>query len=150
MGGGFLAITKKPTPLALALELGSQLKQLGFNVIYTRTKDERVELPVRPAIANRNGADLFVSLHFNASPADPKEVSGPETYCITPVGASSSNAQGEGADHGPVVANRLEDTSLLLAYQVQKSLVNSLGVLDQGGTPGAISRCCGMRRCRRS
>jgi N-acetylmuramoyl-L-alanine amidase len=131
VGHGFFAHNEKTYTLALALELGSQLRGLGFNVVFTRTKDERVELPVRPAIANRNGADLFVSLHFNASPADPKEVSGPETYCITPVGASSSNAQGEGADHGAVVANRLEDKSLLLAYQIQKSLVNNLGVPDR-------------------
>lgn len=131
VGSGFFAHNEKTYTLALAQELGAQLKGLGFNVIYTRTKDERVELPVRPAIANRAGADLFVSLHFNATQSGKDEVSGPETYCITPVGASSSNAQGEGADHGPVAANRQEDRSLVLAYQVQKSLVNNLGVQDR-------------------
>lgn len=131
VGGGFFAHNEKTYTLALAQELGSQLKALGYSVIYTRTKDVRVELPVRPEIANRAGADLFVSIHFNATQVGKNEVSGPETYCITPVGASSSNAQGEGADHGPVAANRLEDRSVLLAYQVQKSLVNNLGVQDR-------------------
>lgn len=131
VGGGLFAHNEKTYTLALALELGSQLKALGYNVIYTRTKDVRVELPVRPEIANRAGADLFVCLHFNASPTAKGEVSGPETYCITPVGASSSNAQGEGADHGPVVANRVEDKSLLLAYEVHRSLVNNLGAQDR-------------------
>ena len=132
VGGGLFPHNEKMYTLALAQELGSQLKGLGFNIIFTRTKDERVELPVRPAIANRTGADLFVSLHFNATQTGKDEVSGPETYCITPVGASSSNAQGEGADHGPVPANRWEDKSLVLAYQIQKSLVNNLGVQDRG------------------
>ena len=60
-------------------------------------------------------------------------VQGPETYCITPVGAASSNdAEGLGAGHGPCPANRVEDRSLLLAYQVQRSLVRSLGVTDRG------------------
>jgi hypothetical protein len=59
-------------------------------------------------------------------------VSGPETYCITPVGAASSNAQGEGANYGATTANFSERKSLLLAYQVQRSLVKNLGAEDRG------------------
>jgi len=117
--------------LALAAELQSQLKKAGFNVMLTRTKDKFVELTERPDVANRRGADLFVSLHFNATETGKNEVAGPETYCITPVGASSSNAQGEGANHGACIANRVENKSLLLAYQVQKALVKNLGVEDR-------------------
>ncbi len=86
---------------------------------------------MRPAAANKAGADLFVSLHFNAAQSGKNEVAGPETYCITPVGAASSNAQGEGADHGPTTANRVEKNSFLFAYQIQKSLVQNLGVNDR-------------------
>jgi len=88
-------------------------------------------LPERPALANRFGADLFVSLHFNATQTGKNEVAGPETYCITPVGAASSNSQGEGADHGATTANRVEKKSLLFAYQIQKALVQNLGVNDR-------------------
>ena len=87
--------------LALAATVRDQLKQAGFNVILTRTRDTSVDLPDRPALANRRGADLFVSLHFNATPTGRNEVDGPQTYCITPVGASSTDAQGEGSNHGP-------------------------------------------------
>jgi len=118
--------------LALAAVVRDQLKQAGFNVIMTRTRDTAVELPDRPALANRRGADLFVSLHFNATPTGKNEVEGPQTYCITPVGASSTDAQGEGANFGPTIANRTEQRSLLLAYQVQKSLVRNLAVEDRG------------------
>jgi N-acetylmuramoyl-L-alanine amidase len=118
--------------LALAAELRDQLERAGFTVILTRTRDTLVELPERPALANRRGADLFVSLHFNATPTGKNEVEGPQTYCITPVGASSTDAQGEGSNHGPTTANRVEQRSLLLAYQVQKSLVRNLGADDRG------------------
>ena len=124
--------SEKTYTLALALELRDQLQKAGFNVILTRNSDTKVELPDRPALANRRGADLFVSLHFNATPSGKNEVEGPQTYCITPVGASSTDAQGEGANFGPTVANRCEDKSLLLAYQVQKSLVRNLGAKDRG------------------
>lgn len=123
---------EKVYTLALAAELRDQLRQAGFDVILTRSKDTYVELPDRPGLANRRGADLFVSLHFNATPVGKNEVEGPQTYCITPVGASSTDAQGEGSNHGPTVANRHEDESLLLAYQIQKSLVGVLDANDRG------------------
>jgi len=130
--GGFFGHSEKTCTLALALELRDQLKKLGFNVILTRTRDTFVELPARPDLANRRGADLFVSLHFNATQAGKNEVEGPETYCITPVGAASSNAQGEGGGYGATTANRCENQSLLLAYQLEKTLVQYLGVADRG------------------
>jgi len=123
--------SEKIYTLLLAFELRDQLKKLGFNVMLTRSKDTFVDLPERPAIANRAGADLFVSLHFNAALNEKDSVSGPETYCITPVGAASSNSQGEGADHGATIANRVEDKSLLLAHQMQRSLVQNLHVEDR-------------------
>jgi N-acetylmuramoyl-L-alanine amidase len=125
------ARNEKTATLALAGELRDQLTAAGFKVILTRTKDKFVELPVRPDIANRAHADLFVSLHFNATESGHAEVSGLETYCITPVGASSSNAQGEGANYGATLANVSEKKSLLLAYQVQRALVKNLGVPDR-------------------
>jgi N-acetylmuramoyl-L-alanine amidase len=124
--------SEKTYTLALALELRDQLKKAGFNVILTRSKDAYVDLPDRPALANRRGADLFVSLHFNATPTGKNEVEGPQTYCITPVGASSTDAQGEGANYGPTTANRVEQRSLLFAYQMERSLVQSLRVPDRG------------------
>ena len=124
--------SEKTYTLALALELRNQLQKAGFNVILTRSKDTFVELPDRPGMANHRGADLFVSLHFNATPNGKDEVEGPQTYCITPIGASSTDALGEGANYGPTLANRVEQKSLLLAYQMEKSLVQSLRVPDRG------------------
>jgi N-acetylmuramoyl-L-alanine amidase len=135
---GFLTHNEKTYTLALGQELKRQLTLAGFHVIMTRSKDVFVELPDRPALADRDGVDLFVSLHFNATPVDKAEIEGPETYCITPVGAASSNAHGENAEFassigtGSTSANRCEDKSLLLAYQVERSLVQNLHANDRG------------------
>jgi N-acetylmuramoyl-L-alanine amidase len=48
-------------------------------VIYTRKDDHFVELHDRAAIANKAKADLFISIHVNAGPAQFK---GTETYCM--------------------------------------------------------------------
>jgi N-acetylmuramoyl-L-alanine amidase len=123
---------EKTYTLALAQELRDQLLSAGFHVFLTRNDDSYVDLPLRPAQANQRGADLFVSLHFNATQTGVNDVSGPETYCITPVGASSSNSEGEGAGYGQTPANHNELKSLVLAAQTQKSLVKNLGANDRG------------------
>jgi N-acetylmuramoyl-L-alanine amidase len=131
--GRFFPRCEKTYTLALGLELRRQLQLAGFNVILTRDQDVYPELSMRPDLANRRGADLFISLHFNSFPPNPASVEGPETYCITPVGAASSNdAEGAGTGHGACPANRVEDKSLLLAYAMQRSLVRNLGVTDRG------------------
>ncbi|MGH8023430.1 MAG: N-acetylmuramoyl-L-alanine amidase family protein [Limisphaerales bacterium] len=133
---GFRTHNEKTYTLALALELKRQLTRAGFHVIMTRTRDVFVELPDRPALANRHDASLFISLHFNATPVDQNAISGPETYCITPAGAASSNTRGE-SDRSAIgktatVANRCEDRSLLLAYEMEKSLTQNLHADDRG------------------
>jgi N-acetylmuramoyl-L-alanine amidase len=122
---------EKTYTLALAQDLREQLERAGFKVILTRDKDVYVDLPERPAIANKAGADLFISLHFNATQTDKNEVKGVETYCITPVGAASSNSQGEGADHSAVTGNIYERRSFLFAYEMQKSIVQNLRSEDR-------------------
>lgn len=69
--------------LQLVLQLGRKIKQQmpETRVIYTRSTDHFVELAERSAIANRNKADLFISIHCNASPSSHK-VYGTETYTM--------------------------------------------------------------------
>ena len=69
--------------LQLVLQLGRKIKQEmpGTRVIYTRSTDHFVELAERSAIANRSRADLFISIHCNASPSSHK-VYGTETYTM--------------------------------------------------------------------
>ena len=59
---------EKDIVLAVALKLGNLIKKNYPNVkvIYTRDKDVFVELGERAAIANRNNANLFISIHANS------------------------------------------------------------------------------------
>lgn len=67
--------------LSVALELGRVITENmpGVRVVYTRKKDEFVELHDRAALANKNKADLFISLHCNSGPTD---IAGTETYTM--------------------------------------------------------------------
>jgi len=73
---------EKNINLAIALKTGEYLtKNLqNVEVVYTRNDDSTVETLDRPGIANRNKADLFISIHSNW--ARNKNVSGAETYIM--------------------------------------------------------------------
>ncbi len=117
--------------LLLGKELRDQLARSGFKIYMTRTSDKFVELPDRPALARRRGADLFLSLHFNSIASSQSTVRGAEVYCLTPPGAPSTNSQGEGGGDW-CVGNGNNDRNLCLAYQIQKSLIRDLGAEDRG------------------
>lgn len=121
---------EKKFTLLLAKETQKLLKEAGFKVVLTRTTDKYIELDARADLARRNGADLFVSLHYNA--ATSAEAKGAEVYCLTPPGASSTNARGEGATPEAYPGNRKDEKNVLLAYQLQKALKTKLGVEDRG------------------
>jgi N-acetylmuramoyl-L-alanine amidase len=118
--------------LLLARELNDQLTKLGFNVTMTRSSDTFIELPDRPDIARRRNADLFVSLHFNAVGGSAITVRGAEVYCLTPAGAASTNARGEGAGAGWFRGNHFNDKNMYLSWLIQRALTRSLGVEDRG------------------
>ncbi|HKH71521.1 MAG TPA: N-acetylmuramoyl-L-alanine amidase [Vicinamibacterales bacterium] len=66
--------------LDVALRLEALLKDAGVEVIMTRRSDTFIALDERTAIANRVGADLFLSIHSNASASDLAH--GVETYFL--------------------------------------------------------------------
>ena len=118
--------------LLLAQEIRQQLARAGLQATLTRSTDTFIELPERPDLARRQKADLFVSLHFNSSDSGRNEVHGSEVYCLTPAGASSTNARGEGSGAGSFAGNRYNEKNMFLAYQVQKALTRNLAVEDRG------------------
>ena len=79
--GGFSK--EKEITLRIALELGDIIKQCmkDVEVIYTRQTDTFVTLHDRAKIANKNNADVFISVHGNATPQDPTTY-GTETYTM--------------------------------------------------------------------
>jgi len=78
---GSHGLEEKDLVLEVSLRLGKLLEsRLGAQVIYTRQDDSFIPLETRTAIANREGADLFISVHANSS-HDPA-ARGVETYYL--------------------------------------------------------------------
>ncbi len=82
--GAMGAISKeKDINLKVALAFGKYVEENcpGVRVIYTRKTDVFIPLMERANIANRNNADLFISVHTNALP-EGKIARGFETYTL--------------------------------------------------------------------
>ena len=73
---------EKDVTLAVARRLKGGIEaRLGTRVLLTREDDRTVALDERAALANNNKADLFISLHANASPAG--NASGAEVFYLS-------------------------------------------------------------------
>jgi N-acetylmuramoyl-L-alanine amidase len=123
---------EKDLTLRLAVELREQLQKAGFKVVFSRSTDRFIELTERAVIARKRGADLFLSLHFNGTGGNRAAAQGSEVYALTPAGAASTNARGEGSVARSYPGNRNNSKNLLLAYQIQKSLLRGLDSEDRG------------------
>ncbi len=74
---------EKNVTLKIALLVGKKIKNAfpNIEIVYTRDKDIFIPLDERANIANRQKADLFISIHCNFVPANTKH-SGSETYVL--------------------------------------------------------------------
>jgi N-acetylmuramoyl-L-alanine amidase len=130
--------------LDVALRLQKLLsKSPGVEVVLTRSTDVFIPLEERTAIANREGADLFLSIHANAS-RNPK-ARGVETYFLNfasnpdaeAVAARENSASGQTMHNLPdivkaITLNNKLDESRDFATLVQRSMVDHLASGNQG------------------
>ena len=103
--GAVGAISKeKNLTLKFALAFGRMVERNcpDVRVIYTRKTDVFVELYKRAEIANRNKADLFISLHINALPKG-RVARGFQTYTL---GSSKRTGKNTGVTQNLEVAKR--------------------------------------------
>lgn len=79
----YKTINEKDIVLAVALSFGKLIKEAypSIEVIYTRDKDIFLELHERSKIANKNNADLFISIHVNSVKRG-NNASGSETFVM--------------------------------------------------------------------
>ena len=127
-------LLEKDLVLDVVLRLGKLItRQLGADVVYTRSDDTFVPLEERTKIANNEKADLFLSVHANSSPE--LSATGVETYFFnftsdrsgldlaTRENATSTSSISDLNDllHRAVLKAKLEE-SREFAQQVQSSL----------------------------
>lgn len=131
-------IVEKDLVLDVALRLQKLLEaQPGMEVVLTRGTDEYIPLEERTAIANRAGADLFLSIHANASPR--AEARGLETYFLNfatnpeaeAVAARENATSTQNMGHLPDILKAIALNAKLaesreLAMMVQTSMVRRL------------------------
>ena len=137
IGAGGLA--EKDVVLSIAKKLAVKLKnELGIEVVLTRRDDRFVPLEDRTALANSEDADLFISLHMNASPN--AEARGVETYyldnttdeaAIRLAARENATARKNISDLQFILSDmtqsmKLED-SITLAHRMQGALVGGMG-----------------------
>jgi N-acetylmuramoyl-L-alanine amidase len=135
--------TEANLTLDIALRLEKLLaKEPGVEVILTRRTDEYVGLQERTAIANREGADLFLSIHANASRN--RAARGIESYllnfALTPDAAAVAARENASStltmSHlndlvKQIALNSKLDESRDLARQVQTAMVRKLRASNQ-------------------
>lgn len=78
--------------LRLAMAVGRILEANGYDVTYTRTSDVTQSVGQKAAIANEEGADLFVSIHRNAAEY-PGQYSGIQTLIYDDSGIKKEMAE---------------------------------------------------------
>ncbi len=148
---------EKDLNLALVLKVGELIKAQypEVKVVYTRSTDVFIPLQTRADIANKNNADLFISIHTNASPN--KEAKGVETFILgtekmeknLDVAMRENAVMKLEADYKTtykgfdpnsidsyimfeLMQNNFMDQSLQFAEQIQKRFVGHLNRSDRG------------------
>ena len=139
---GKRGLREKDITLYVAKRLGKILKaRHGVKIVYTRTRDVFVPLNERTEIANSRKADLFISVHTNASKK--RNTRGIETYFLN--WTNNREALKVAARENRISVKKMQkiqnglqmilqdlarnskrEESLRLAHSVQNAMVNSL------------------------
>ncbi len=118
---GPTGVKEKDVNLAFARVLARKLKEeLGCEVILTRDKDIFLPLEERTAIANRVGADLFISIHANA--ALNRTAYGIETYYLN--FSQNERAAAVAARENGTSLKQVGDLELILFDLMANSKIN--------------------------
>lgn len=154
---GKTGLKEKVVTLDIAKKLAQLFTENGVEVAMTRTHDTFVSLEQRAEIANRSGADLFLSIHANANRI--RWLNGFEVYYVSPYidddkrALETARSQDFKSDRTPLAYaslnlqatlwdmlytyNRAE--SISLAYSLCDSMRRSLDVKILGVKPAGFS-----------
>ena len=141
---GRSTLQEKAIVLSISEKLRKILTQKGYTVLMTRDTNRFIPLKERTAFAVQHKADLFLSIHANAS--ESRKAKGIETYYLSVTStdnASEDIAARENADSGysiqeletllkGIIQESKSEDSKRLAGHVQQALVQATGAVDRG------------------
>jgi N-acetylmuramoyl-L-alanine amidase len=128
---------EKEITLDIARRVRSILEsRYGFRVRLTRHSDQFVPLARRTAMANRNEASVFVSLHVNASVGH--NLDGLEVYYLDNTNDEASRKLAE-RENGVAPGEGLDDLSFMLSDLIQSGKLEDSIVLSRS-VEGALKR----------
>jgi N-acetylmuramoyl-L-alanine amidase len=138
-----LGLVEKELTLDIAQRLRKLLEDDSFEIVMTREQDRSVSLEERGLAANRDGADIFVSIHLNW--IENRKARGVETYYLgatndpylTRLAAAENRESGYSMADMRGLLDRIyadvrQENSRTLAEVVQASLFRSLGKVNPG------------------
>ncbi|WP_414079452.1 GBS Bsp-like repeat-containing protein [Streptococcus suis] len=127
-GASYGGVHEKNLALSVANKLRDNLVQRGINVLMTRDGDYDVDFKTeRSRMTNESNADLFISIHFNATGAGVSNSSGIETYWYQ-----------YDPEYQPKINKEMHNNptrlaeSEILANKVQESLIKETGAVNRG------------------
>lgn len=135
-----LRMSEKTYTLDVGLRLRRLLEARGYRVLITRSRDQALEptkeadLRRRTEIAVLNGADLFLSIHFNSSSPDTR-THGTEVWAFPPRSQPSTNSWVNRKDDRERIAspvNQYDCWSFLFAHAMHAELIRDLHTEDRG------------------
>ncbi|MBF0389880.1 MAG: N-acetylmuramoyl-L-alanine amidase [Desulfamplus sp.] len=120
-GGCSGGVYEKDVVLTISKKLASKIKsRLDCNVILTRSSDTYLTLEERTAIANTKNADLFISMHCNAS--NDSRLMGIETYYLNL--ATDERAINVAARENATSRKNISDLSSILNDLMKNAKIN--------------------------
>ncbi len=138
-------INEKTVTLDVAQRVKKILESRGWQVMLTRTEDTKLaseqvlDLQRRADMANKAGADLFLSIHFNSVEKDSDRVTGVETYTMTPqFMLSTANDKKDEMTDTAFPGNRLDYANLLFGEQMHRAMLAGLKTPDRGFKRGRL------------
>lgn len=117
-------IKEKNITLRIGTMLADKLRSMGFDVIMTRDKDVFIPLEERTAIANMSNADIFISIHANASLS--RRAKGITTYYLSTTHDRASMLVA--ARENATSTKKLSDLQLILEDLMKTAKINESAV----------------------
>lgn len=136
-----IGLKEKVLTLDIALRLKKLLEAAGYKVVLTREGDvalagnKAIDLALRPDLANRARADLFISIHFNAATKDTR---GTEVFTYAPRAQHATDWWGQishqdaSLETAEQPVNRYDHWSSALAGALHRRMLQTLKTEDRG------------------